>query len=280
MILNNLRQKQNWISEFNKLKDLIPSNWKDLLRNHAPTKNDDKVEFSKNVLISHSGIKVNDEEIQMKKLKQKDIYNVCLYPVTPPICMHKWREYFQCNLEFESLFKEKRHALYNRKSYDFHWKIIHRVIFCETKLKQMKKSNGICKLCNEYEEDLAHLVYLCPKINVLWNKIENLLMNILAIDLQLDVRKIILGITLDECDKNVSIKVFINFVILMTKWCIWKHRNDVKYGNQEVKESKYIYDIILKMCQKDIQTISKSIFYHKCKQELKVYMSDLLEENC
>ena len=225
-------------------------------------------------------MKLYEEEVDLKKIKQKDLYRICLYPVQPPSCLLKWREIFQWEeMTLEDLFKEKRHFMYNRKSYDFHWKVLHREIFCETKLKKMKKSNGICKLCNQYEEDIAHLIQLCPVIENVWAMIETYLMNTVALDIRLNTRRIILGVTTNECNESVNIKIFINFIILMTKWSIWKHRNDIKYGKQQTKNSDNIYSIIMKMCQKEIKAVSESFNYAKCKQELKIYMLDLLEEN-
>ena len=73
----------------------------------------------------------------------------------------------------EDVFKEKKHVIYNRKSQDFHWKVLHRTVFTESKLKLMKKSNGICKLCNVENETICHLIYECSMINYVWEKITN-----------------------------------------------------------------------------------------------------------
>ena len=142
----------------------------------------------------------------------------------------------------------------------------------------MNKSNGVCKLCSKDEENIAHLIFLCPNIKKVWAKIEILLTSITELDIKLNTKSVILGVTMNECDNNVDVKVFVNFVVLMTKWCIWKHRNDVKYGKKDIKSNEYIYNCIIRMCQKDVKTISESSNYCKCKQELKLYMLELKEE--
>ena len=84
---------------------------------------------------------------------------MCAYPADKPTCIDSWSRVFQQNLTTHDIFSDFFHPIYNRKSVDFHWKTLHRTIFTESKLKSMKKSNGICKICNSYDETINHLLF-------------------------------------------------------------------------------------------------------------------------
>ena len=56
------------------------------------------------------------------------------------------------------------HIVFNRKSFDFHFKYNHRAVYTESRLKQMGRSDGNCKLCKTKTEDLCHLLFECIHI--------------------------------------------------------------------------------------------------------------------
>ena len=41
----------------------------------------------------------------------------------------------------------------------------------------MKYSNGICKICEDAEENTNHLISKCPEVNVMWKCIEDVIHN-------------------------------------------------------------------------------------------------------
>ena len=56
----------------------------------------------------------------------------------------------------------------NSKCIDFHWKIIQRAIYSESRLQKMKRSDGKCILCKNEIETICHLLFECDKIAPLW----------------------------------------------------------------------------------------------------------------
>ena len=61
--------------------------------------------------------------------------------------------------------KNQYYNLYCRKCMTFHWKIIYKASYSETRLQKMKQSNSICKLCGIQPENVMHLLYECSKVS-------------------------------------------------------------------------------------------------------------------
>ncbi len=276
-IYKSLKNKRNWIAEYNKIKDCIPMKWKSLLQ--------DNIEFSdvhnllenpRTIRLSHVNINVNNEIISYKKLKQKDLYYICLYPCKPPSSVQSWNATLEENIVISDIFKKCCHPIFNRKSLDFHWKILHRCVFTESKLKLMKKSDGICKLCNENIETITHLLYDCVHVKPVWENIQKLLDSIVDCNIMLDISDIIFGVKAnDNLDSTESI--MINLIIFIAKWYIWKHRNDHRYGNIPIRKSDEMYRIIIKKCNVEVNTFLNSKYANKNTTEFIVQIRDLEE---
>ena len=112
-IYNMLKDKRNWIVEYTKIKQFIPCKWKQVLKENVHiAENDNTIVQSRKIQISHSEITVQGKPVPTKKIRQKDLYYLCLYPVTPPTCVVKWCENFQLNLTIDEIFHERRHFTY------------------------------------------------------------------------------------------------------------------------------------------------------------------------
>ena len=143
-------------------------------------------------------------------------------------------------------------VIYGKNAYYFSWKCIHRAVYTETKLFKMNKSSGICKLCMSDRETICHLIYECSKVNDVWKKIEELIINVTKTEVELIKRNILFNFK-DE----TPLDIFCNFIILNTKYCIWKNRNNVKFDDrqcvsisdivkQSIKTSHNLLSVILK----------------------------------
>ena len=87
----------------------------------------------------------------------------------------------------------------------------------------MKRSNGICKICNNLNETTCHLLYGCPVIRQLWQLIATRIQEKLKLNLALEIDTILFGAYKCEDKKQ---KQFYNLVIFETKWQIWK-KNEI-----------------------------------------------------
>ena len=62
---------------------------------------------------------------------------------------------------------------------DFNWRGFYGVLPVENKLKSMRKSDGMCKICNCQAETLKHLFLECNKLGSIWNMVQQLLRAVL-----------------------------------------------------------------------------------------------------
>ena len=75
--------------------------------------------------------------------------------------------------------------------------------------------------------------------------------------------------------KEKYLKEFIDFVILETKWQIWKNRNNVKYGNKRSNNYKNLLQHIKEQCNLQFRTIELCNSYQlekKLKQLIKNFL--------
>ena len=72
-------------------------------------------------------------------------------------------------------------------------------------------------------------------------------------------------------------RIMYNYFVFITKWLIWKHRNNVKFGTTNLQKSEFIYNETLKHCKDEAENIRKSYKWKKCNIELKSMLSDTIE---
>lgn len=96
----------------------------------------------------------------------------------------------------------------------------------------MNLSDGVCHLCRFEIEDIKHLFLTCPTtqaiIGVLENKMNEILANHGFSKIVLEGYHVIYGFLHD----NKTLRIFVNFILHIFKWELWKTRNKIKYENQ------------------------------------------------
>ena len=275
VIYNNIRCKNNWISEFTKIKAYIPYEWKQLLKGE-PVGDETKqiLQNTKPLKLSFESIQLNKNEIFYKNVKQKDIFFTCLYPTAPPTCVNTWSIVFGTELKINDVFVQMNCNIHNRKCLNFHWKLAHRALFSEKRLQRMNKSDGKCKICKYEDETLCHLVRDCSKIFPVWTLIEHLLNDICNEDINLSTRDILFGIRQDRFISPVYSDVA-NFIILAAKWEIWKQRNNVKMEGAQVIKSFDMFKKIVDACNSQIDLLQHSKKWDKINLALKIILNNV-----
>ena len=91
----------------------------------------------------------------------------------------------------------------------------------------MRKSDGLCKLCNDGLENLEHLFYSCNKLSSLWGDLAKLINSIFDIQVVVNYKMIILG---DQVGPELIYNIT-NMLISMLKWEIWLRRNEYVFEN-------------------------------------------------
>ena len=151
-------------------------------------------------------------------------------------------------------------SIQTSKVKEFHWKTIHRAVYTECRLRAMKRSNGVCKICNSNEESTCHLLFECGEIRNFWNKLSDILLTKLHVVYPFDIEQILF------CNNKTEKKVLsdvINFITAESKWQIWKNRNNVKYGGKPSKKSGDILRDTIFQCKQKCQTMKLIEKFHR-----------------
>ena len=259
-IFNTLTTKRNYLAEYEKIKSAIPVAWKHLLRTRILNRQDKGMLYNiKTIQLSDQIICINDKEIPLIRLKTKEIYYHSLYPQKLPNCVAAWTQFFGYEIDWGQICKVINYSIQNRKQKDFHWKVIHRAVYTESRLHHMGRSNGICKICELESEDISHLLFNCSEINAVWNSIEDKIFAITEKDIHIDFEKVLFGEYTETADKHLnSYTLIVNLFIYQSKWEIWKNRNSVRYGNKTSLTVNEMFNKIEASCKRIISVYINS----------------------
>ena len=120
----------------------------------------------------------------------------------------------------------------------------------------MGRSGGTCHVCKNATENLAHLFYHCPLVNetllFIEHKINLILAEINHEEIYFDLKTVYFGLE----NQNKRISTFVNTILHIVKWELWKIRNLVKYENKAYN-TKSTTDIIMKKIRHYNQVLGK-----------------------
>ena len=151
------------------------------------------------------------------------------------------------------------------KEKQFQWKIIHNAIFTEHRLQLMNLSDGLCHFCRLETEDVRHLFALCSVSKEISRRLQNKMNVILNMyfncNISLQSHEIIIG----YLHTNKIIRIFVNFVLHILKWELWKIRNVIKHENRAFTPEQIFNSIVLKIANAT-QFIEMTKLEHKCRK--------------
>ena len=182
-------------------------------------------------LVPGEGIK------SLKDLSSKDMYNIFLLENPFDIkSKYYWAEKFSSvNFDWDLIFQQNLTNCYlPRKCKDFNWKLFHGLVNTEKRLKNMKYSDGLCKLCNAgIIENLEHLFIECKYNARIWSLMEGIIQALIDESYKIDNIAVMIGIwTSQNVQSQVDIKIA-NVLLGICRYHIWKMRNNIKYGNAD-----------------------------------------------
>ena len=240
-IFDRLVRKTNWIAEFESIKRAIPKKWTNILHEAIEIDNSTYIQNSKTTKITDDRITINNSDVEFRKVKTKEIYFHCLYPIKKPKCIEAWENILHCEIIWDDICKIMNKSIQGNKQKQLHWKMIHRALYSEVRLAKMGKSNGICQLCNVTEETISHMFFYCIKVTAIWNKVQNLIREVVKKNVILSFENVLFGVN----DKGIkALNYIVNMIIYESKWQIWKNRNAVKYGHKVCLNEENLYQNI------------------------------------
>ena len=172
------------------------------------------------------------------ELTSKEIYNIFQmsneYEITSTdywetkysIYDMNWSDYYQQTLT---------NNLLPRKCKDFNWKLFHGKVNTGVRLEIMNISSNICNVCNNFAEDIEHLIFHCENSQQIWHRVSEILNISLSDGFHVNKMISILGIWQDaNNDYDQKTLKFINTILSITRFHIWKVRCSIKYGQEQI----------------------------------------------
>ena len=241
-IYAKLKHKAGFLFEMRTVKKVMPESLAHAVEDVSVITDDKDDILQYQLVVPGQGIKC------LKDLSPKEIYNIFLLSQCPDI---KSKQYW-CNkfnlhdIDWDALFIQNlNNKLLPRKCKDFNWKLFHGLVNTESRLKRMKYSDGLCRLCKTGEvENMDHLMMGCSYNLVIWKLLETVIHMSFGYFYKIDLFEIMLGFLSAEDVQSPSDILIINVLIGICRYHIWKKRNCIRYGaenisfNQSVKSLK------------------------------------------
>lgn len=256
IIVNKLTDKRNGIKHYRIIQTSINNNWLNILKSNQV-----------NTMTTESDkrkIAIRQTPEQINKLSMKQIQNILSESDFKPKYMAKWEDTLAISIDWKQLWQMSLETPLSNKEKQLHWKIIQNAIFTEYKLSLMGRSNGKCHLCKTDTEYLTHLFFECKVVKdivlIFQNKINNTLQANGQDQIHFNEKNFILGF-----DHQVhSIRIYINTILHIVKWELWKIRNLIKYEKKVYSISAIVNSIMLKIktCYKFLKYTNVTEKYH------------------
>ena len=246
VVLQRLDNKRNAIKHYRLIKSGINEGWLDCLKSNTNQRelSVNESNYIQKCLYINLGkdVKISSKQIQ---------YILKNYQFKPKY-MTKWESVFDTIINWKNQWTYSLETPLSNIEKQLHWKIMRNAIFTEYKLSLMGKSEGKCHFCKVETEYLTHLFYDCNVIKEVLNNIEAKVNNtLLSNGYQrhfFDLQNVIVGVE----KKEECVRVFLNTILHIFKWELWKIRNLIKYEHMRYT-SRNITKIILnkiKTCRK------------------------------
>ena len=242
-IKNRLEDKTNWRQRYIKIKNNIPDSWVNILKETC-TLEPSPVYISINQNLQ---ILLNGKYVEPEKLKIRILHNFLLDDTYIPKCQTKWNTLFNKEFDWKRLWHTSLEIPCSNKEKQFHWKILHNAIFTEHRLQLMNLSNGVCHFCRSETEDVKHLFALCSVSKEITRRLKNKMNNIINTHFDCSILLQSHDIITGYLNKNKIIRIFVNFVLHVFKWEIWKIRNLRKHENKLFTQDQVFVTIAQKI---------------------------------
>ena len=229
-IRDQLIRRAGFIFEMAQIKKSYPNQ---MSMHDTVTKRDNTLNGDKKFLLNQMYSVPAIDDKPLTELSSKDLYNIFRMHKPQDIKTKQyWCDEFGLNdIAWETWIEVNLiNKLLPRKSRDFNWKILHRLVNSGTKLKLMNLSDGICKRCqNQQMENLEHLLFNCIESSKLWHVIQDSMQEYLGTPFIVEKMQALTGIW--QTDVTIN-SLVLNMVLSLTRHHMWKIRCKKWYGNE------------------------------------------------
>ena len=140
-----------------------------------------------------------------------------------PHCVDKFNATFSsfdwCSLSFFGIHRSVIHI---------NWKIAHGVLYAAQRLVSFGSPVPLPCFCGALVETLEHLFFYCPLAQSILSWLQSLMFVFSSMSPILSLRQVLFGISSDEL--IAASRIFV-YLLNLSKFCIWKSRNDCHFRN-------------------------------------------------
>lgn len=173
LIYNKLSNKQNWISEFSKLRKSIPYQWKLKLKSDLSVKS--KIKTFSSFTIQNN---INNNTITLQQSSLIDNKEILTYLSSnrkyKPISEKLWEIKFHLVPSkgyWESVYRSIYIDLKSNDLKQFRFRLLNAILPCKENLFKWKITDDpLCEICR-IQENYEHLFIDCPVLYTLWAKL-------------------------------------------------------------------------------------------------------------
>ena len=130
-----------------------------------------------------------------------------------------WEQELLCEIsdrQWEDNFQNVCKMTKSTKLRFFHYRIVNRYLTTNCQVARWNTNvSSLCTFCNNEEETILHMLYLCPKVKKIWSALQRWLNYFCALNCDFDGFEIIFNGYKD------SFPVMVNCIILITKYYIY-----------------------------------------------------------
>ena len=213
--------------------------------------------------------KLNDEKMYNINGFFKDIY-ACILAKSDPqinIWQNKWALEMENgqDINWEQVWISVHNKMLNYKMQSSIWEMIHRNYICGYILKQMNRSDGLCKLCNNLEQNRTHVFMSCEVIDRLYQHFSYILSQLGPTNLSDKERAF--GIY-EQDDIKSKLRNYITYAI---RHIVFRSRN------MECPTNGAIFNILANKIKAYIkQDVKERYYFYKYKNKLEYFKETYL----
>ena len=252
IILSQLTDKTKGVKQYRIIKSSINGEWlNNLMANQLNNSEND---------INKRKIAIRQGTIQINKMPLKQLQCLLNENNYQPKYIDKWNTVFNTDINWKTHWKYSSETLLSNKEKQIHWKLIHNAIFTEYRLSLIGRSNGKCHFCKTETEYLTHLFYECAVVRDVLIKLNDKINATLQQNghehVHFDLRNVILGFEI----QSDRIRIYLNTILQIVKWEVWKIRNLIKYENKFFSVTSILKSVLSKIasCSKFLKATKVS----------------------
>ena len=144
-----------------------------------------------------------------------------------PYCVLKFL-FIYPNLDWPATWRALSFFYLDRRVIDLNWKIAHGVLYTARRLSSFGLSVPLSCFCGPTVESLKHLFFYCPLAQSVLAWVQSLLFSFSPMCPAISLRHVLFGFNSSEL---VSVPRVFVYLLNVSKFCIWRSRNDFRFRN-------------------------------------------------